>query len=269
MNFLDEISVLILTYNEEQNIARTLEALTDFTDVVVLDSGSSDSTLDIVSEYPNARVVSRPFDSHAMQWNYGLFATGTHRNWVLALDADYVVSKRLIAEIGSLRPESTTSGYRIGFRYCVFGRPLSGSLYPPNIALFKRDRAHFIQEGHTQRAVVVGDIHSLQGKIDHDDRKPLSRWLASQANYARIEADHLSDMPWRHLKFQGKVRRLIVVAPLLVPVYCLSIRRGFLDGWPGLYYAMQRGIAEAILAIHLLERKFSVTSSQNFATVQK
>ena len=257
MNFLDEISVLILTYNEERNIGRTLEALTEFTDVVVLDSGSSDSTLKIVSRYPNARVICRPFDNHATQWNYGL--TGSQRHWVLALDADYVVSKRLVAEIASLRPASTTGGYRVGFRYCVFGRPLSGSLYPPNIALFRRDRAHFIQEGHTQRAVAAGDIHSLEGKIDHDDRKPLSRWLASQANYASLEADHLLGTPWKNLKFQGKVRRLIVIAPLLVPLYCLSIRRGFFDGWPGLYYAMQRGIAEAILAIHLLERKLSVS----------
>lgn len=266
MNFIDQISVLILTYNEEPNIGRTLDALTDFNDVVVLDSGSSDTTVDIVSRYPNARVVSRPFDGHAVQWNYGLKAIDAQRNWVLALDADYVVSKRLIAEIASLKPDRTTNGYRIGFRYCVFGRPLSGSLYPPNVALFKRDLAHFIQEGHTQRAVVPGDIHSLKGKIDHDDRKCLSRWLASQAKYANLEAEHLLGTPWRYLKLQARIRRLIVVAPLLVPLYCLSIRKGFLDGWPGLYYALQRGIAEAVLALHLLERKLSVTPSRKIAT---
>ena len=260
MNFLNKITVLILTYNEEQNIGRTLEALTDFSDVVVLDSGSNDNTLDIVTKYPNARVITRPFDSHAVQWNYGLDACGIEGNWVLALDADYVVPKHLISEISSLTPDSTTSGYKIGFRYCVFGRPLSGTLYPANIALFKRAHAHFVQDGHTQRVVVTGDIHFLKGKIDHDDRKSLNRWLTSQANYAKIESDHLLSTSWKNLRLQGKIRRLIVVAPLLVPLYCLTICRGFLDGWPGLFYAMQRGIAEGILAIHLLERKLLARS---------
>lgn len=72
MNFLKQIGVLILTYNEEANIGRTLEALTSFPEIVVLDSGSTDATPEIVSSFPNARMLTRPFDEHAKQWNYGL-----------------------------------------------------------------------------------------------------------------------------------------------------------------------------------------------------
>lgn len=255
MSFIDNISVLILTYNEAPNIGRTLDALAGFSDIVVLDSGSNDDTLEIVARYPNARAVSRPFDSHAVQWNYGLTGCGIVRDWVLALDADYVLSPALVTEIASLTPDDNAGGYRIGFNYCVYGRRLSGTLYPPVIALYRRQRAHYVQDGHTQRAVVEGDIFRLTERIDHDDRKPLERWLASQAKYSALEAELLLSTPWKALKIQQKLRRLVVIAPWLVPLHCLIVCKGMFDGWPGFYYALQRGVAEAILAIRLLDVK--------------
>jgi glycosyltransferase involved in cell wall biosynthesis len=247
--------VLILTYDEAANISRTLDALKGFSDVVVLDSGSKDDTLEVVGRYPNARVVSRVFDSHAVQWNYGLTGCGISREWVLALDADYVLPHTLVSEIARLVPEKQTGGYRIGFNYCVFGRRLSGTLYLPIVALYRRQSAYYIQDGHTQRVVVDGDINRLRERIDHDDRKSLGRWLASQSKYAGLEADLLASTPWKQLGLPKKLRRLVVVAPWLVPLYCLIVCKGILDGWPGLFYAFQRAVAEGILAIHLLEIK--------------
>ena len=195
MSFLNHIGVLILTFNEAPNIGRTLDALWRFSEVIVLDSASTDGTLDIVARHPNARAVVRAFDSHAAQWTHGLTASGLTRPWVLALDADYVVSAALIDEIAALRPDDDVSGFRVAFRYCIGGRPLSGSLYLPHVALYRRECAAYIQEGHTQRVVVTGLIKELRGWIDHDDRKPLSRWLASQQRYAKLEADHLLATP--------------------------------------------------------------------------
>ncbi len=255
MGFIDNITVLILTYNEAPNIGRTLDALTGFSDIVVLDSGSNDGTPEIVARYPNARVVSRPFDSHAVQWNYGLTQCGIMRDWVLALDADYVLSQALVKEISSLAPDKNVGGYRISFHYCVYGHRLSGTLYTPVLALYRRQNAHYIQDGHTQRAIVAGDIHPLNERIEHDDRKALDRWLASQAKYAALEANSLLSTPWETLNVKKKLRLLIVIAPWLVPLYYLTVCRGFLDGWPGLLYAFQRGVAEAILSIQLLDLK--------------
>src|SRR6478672_3592545 len=165
MSFLEQVSVLILTYNEAPNIWRTLDALSSFSDVMVLDSGSNDGTIEIVGRYPNVRYRTRTFDTHGAQWSYGLTSCTIARPWVLALDADYIMSSALVDEIASLSPGTSISGYRVAFRYCVFGRPLSAALYPPVIALYRRERAHYLQEGHTQRAVVDGTVAYLQGRI--------------------------------------------------------------------------------------------------------
>src|SRR5262245_2369854 len=150
MSFLEQISVLILTCNEAPNIQRTLGALSSFSDIVVLDSGSNDGTIEVALRYADVRYLVRPFDTHAAQWNHGLTSCCIERPWVLALDADYILSPALVDEIASLSPGIPISGYRVGFRYCVIGRPLSAALYPPLIALYRRNRAHYVQEGHTQ-----------------------------------------------------------------------------------------------------------------------
>lgn len=253
VSFLQQVSVLILTYNEAPNIGRTLDALKAFSEVVLLDSGSTDNTLVIASRYPNVRVCTRPFDSHSAQWQHGLTTCGLTKTWVLALDADYQLTQNLVDEIAALAPSTSQSGYYVAFEYRVFGKTLTATLYPPLIALYKKCNANYIQEGHTQRVVVTGDIGRLTGLIAHDDRKPLARWLASQAGYAVLEAKLLRSSTWAQLKLQDKIRRLIFIAPWLVPLYCLTVGRGFLDGRAGLFYAMQRAVAESILAIQLLE----------------
>ncbi|MDP3620186.1 MAG: glycosyltransferase family 2 protein [Ramlibacter sp.] len=253
MSLLQQVCVLILTYNEAPNIARTLDALKDFEEVCVLDSGSTDDTLAIVARYPNARVRQRPFDSHSAQWNYGLSSCGLNKPWVLALDADYELTRELVDEIAALPSTADQAGFCVGFRYCVFGRPLASTLYPPIVALYRRAAAHYVQDGHTQRVVVNGQVGRLHGRILHDDRKPLDRWLSSQGKYAAQEAELLLATPWRNLKLQDKLRRMMIVTPWLVPLYCLTVGRGILDGWAGVFYAFQRGIAEAILAVRLLE----------------
>lgn len=252
----DKITPLILTYNEEANIERVLEKLTWAREVVILDSGSSDSTLEIAARFANVRFLTRPFDTHARQWNYGLRETCIDSEWILALDADYVLSDALLEEIRVLAPDREIQGYRTRFVYYLFGKPLAGTLYPAAVTLFRRDYGRYIQDGHTQRLVLNGGVGMLRGVIFHDDRKPLSRWLASQERYAQLECDFLIRHCWKELSFQDRIRKMIGIAPILVPIYCLTVGKGVFGGWRGLFYAIQRGIAEAILALKLLEAKF-------------
>ncbi len=254
---LDDITPLILTRNEAPNIGRTLEGVRWASDVVVLDSLSDDETLAIAETFRNVRIFHRAFDSHAEQWNFGLHETGITTEWVLALDADYVVSGRFMGELKSLNPGPNLAGYRAAFSYCVFGKPLRGSVYPPVTVLFRRDRANYFQDGHTQRIQVKGGICDLRERIFHDDRKTLSAWLAAQDRYMALESAYLRARRWGDLGKADRLRCLYVVVPLLMPFYCLLVKRGILDGKEGLYYALQRTVAEVILSLRLLESDIS------------
>ena len=253
---LNQITPLLLTYNEAPNIGRTLDKLSWARDIVVVDSLSSDETGAILSRYPNVRVFERAFTTHAEQWNFGLEQTGITTDWVLALDADFVLTDDAVRELTALAPPQAVSGYRASFTYCIDGKPLRSAVYPPVTVLYRRAGAGYLQDGHTQRVRVDGLVLPLTARILHDDRKPLSHWIASQVRYMRLEADKLAWAPSSSLANVDRVRKLIVLAPPLVFLRCLFVGGGILDGWPGLFYALQRATAELILSLSLIERRW-------------
>lgn len=250
---LDQITPLLLTYNESPNIQRILNKLDWAREIVVVDSFSDDDTPTILGNYPTVRMFQRRFDNHANQWNYGLHETGVNTPWILAMDADYLLSDLLIEELRTLKPTSEQDGFRIQFRYCVFGNPLRGSLYPPVIALYRTDRSHYCQDGHTQRIQVEGAVGNLSSFIFHDDRKPLHHWLQAQDRYMRIEADFISRRSWRDLAWPDRLRKTLILSPFFVFFYCLFIKGLIMDGRHGLFYTLQRMLAEALLSLHLLQ----------------
>jgi glycosyltransferase involved in cell wall biosynthesis len=251
---LDQITPVILTYNEAPNIGRTLERLDWARDIVVVDSFSDDETLAIVSNHPRARAFQRKFDMLKNQWNFALKETGIETEWVLALDADYLLTPDLLDELKVLAPEHRTRGYRARFVYCVEGQPLRGSAYPPVTVLYRRDNATYEQDGHAQRVSVGGEVENLRSIILHDDRKPLGRWLQSQYRYMELEAEKLSAADMRQLSLSDRLRKMRVLAPFVMLFYCLLFKRAILDGRAGIYYTFQRAFAELLLSLHLLER---------------
>lgn len=254
-DFLDGVAVLMLTYNEAPNIPRTLDRLKRFPEVVVLDSGSTDATCAIARQYPNVRIAVREFDQHSRQWTYGLTSCGIERPWVLALDADFLLPPSLVDEIAALPRSTNLTAYSARFRYCVNGRPLRSSIYPSRVVLYRRTQAVYYQDGHTQRISVEGRTGKLRESIYHDDRKPLSRWLASQQAYARLEAEHLLSKQRSELRHLERLRLLAAPAPFLVFIYTLLVKRCLLDGRLGWFYVLQRTLAEIMLALEILDRK--------------
>lgn len=252
---LDEITPVVLTFNERPNIRRTLERLGWAKDIVVVDSGSDDGTLEIVREFPAARVFQHPFLGHAEQWRYAVGETGISTPWVLGLDADLIVSDDFLREVETLTPPADIAGYDVGFRYCVVGRPLPRSIFPPRILLFRRASVRFEQDGHAHRVAVSGRVGQLRHRVDHDDRKPLSRWLASQDGYARLESDKLATAQPQTLGRADRLRRHGFIAPVAMLFYCLFIKRLIFSGLPGWYYTYQRVLAEMLLSLYLIENR--------------
>lgn len=247
---LDCVTPVILTYNEQANIGRTLECLTWANRVVVADSGSDDGTGDLVASFSHVDLFERRFDSHARQWNYSLAKVDTE--WTLTLDADYRVPWPVVEEISTLPEATCKNGFFAEFDYVVLGRRLERTLYPPRQVLFRTSAAVFEDDGHTQRVRVKGSSGHLDGRLIHDDRKPLDRWVRNQAYYARREARKLRSKEWSQLSVFDRVRRTRVLGPPAVFVYCLLVKRLILEGWPGVYYTMERTGAEIILSLSLL-----------------
>jgi glycosyltransferase involved in cell wall biosynthesis len=258
----EKITPLVITFNEAPNIERTLDKLRWARRVVVLDSGSTDETLEIAKRYPNVDVLFRPFDSFAKQCNWGLSQITSE--WVLSMDADYELSDALIEEIGRLRDDGT-DGYLANFVYRIYGRPLRGTLYPARLALYRREGAQYRDEGHAHRLERPGRVTPLRGHIYHDDRKPLARWIGSQIRYAKNEADYLLTTPTNMLSRTDRLRRMAWPLPLLVLPYTLLWKRCLLDGRAGWYYAVQRFAAEALICLELVDRRLqgSVSSGSS------
>ena len=252
---LDQITPLILTYNEAPNIARVLGGLGWAKEIVVVDSFSEDDTVQIATSFPNVRVVQRAFDCHRNQWEFGLKEIGISTPWVLALDADYVVTEELITELKTLQPPRSIAGYRAKFIYCINGKRLRSGIYPPVTVLYRREAATYVQDGHTQRVALDGSIEDLHSPMLHDDRKSFKRWFNSQARYTELEAQKLLAADPASLALPDRLRRWLILVPPAVLFYCLIVRGGILDGWAGFYYAFQRAMAELMLSHRLTGSK--------------
>lgn len=248
-----DITAMILTYNEEPNIRRSLAALSWVKTILIIDSFSDDRTRSIAGEFSNVQWVERAFDSFAGQCNFGL--SKIQSEWVFSADADYCVSDGLAREIQELRPEAAVAGYSVPFKYCIHGRSLRAALYPPRTVLYRRRLARYEQIGHGHRVVLDGPVERLSNAIHHDDRKPLGRWFKAQIRYAEKESEYLIATPADRLKLADRIRKRMILAPPLVFLYCLIGRRLFLDGRAGWFYVFQRTLAEILLSLDLLERR--------------
>jgi glycosyltransferase involved in cell wall biosynthesis len=250
---LNQITPLIITYNEEANIAATLDKLNWATRILVIDSGSTDKTLEIIAARSNAVVIHRGFDNFADQCNFGLQQIASP--WALSIDADYKLSEDLIAELRRLTPSDATVGYRARFIYRIYGRSLRGALYPPRIVLYRKEIGRYKNEGHGHRLEIAGNVIDLNGVIYHDDRKSLRRWISSQQRYARDEAAYLLELPRHKMSKTDKVRALGWPAPILIFLYTLFVKACVFDGRPGWHYVLQRLCAEVLIALELVDQR--------------
>ena len=243
------VTPVILTFNEEPNIGRTLDSLRWAGEVVVVDSGSTDRTREIAAGYANVRWLERSFDTHGRQWTYAIKDTGIASRYVLALDADYVVPAAFVNELQSRFGSGTYAGGIAGFDYHVLGRNLLSSVYPAKLVLFDRERVVITQPGHSQELHVDGPLYHFEARLVHDDRKPVSRFVRSQIEYSRLEAERL--LEGRTTRWQDTLRRSGLM-PVFAGLLAYARAGGPLRGRAALRYAYERATFESLLAMRLL-----------------
>jgi len=243
MNSTD-ITPVVLTFNEQDNIARCLASLHWAERVVVLDSGSTDETEWICRSNPRVEWHTRPFDSFAGQWNHARTLVNTP--WMMAMDADYILPDHFTEKL-SLLDDDDIVAWSVPFIYCINGQPLRASILPPRLTLFRPQSVHVLEDGQTQTFVPQGGTGVVSCPIRHDDRKPFARWWLNQKRYARQEAEKLNRLPWALLSPQDRLRWSTPFAPMAVAFYCLFVKGLGLDVPHGWIYTSQRVLAEVLL----------------------
>jgi glycosyltransferase involved in cell wall biosynthesis len=266
---MSNISVLILTKNEQQDLPGCLASVNWSDDVHVLDSQSTDNTLRISAD-EGAKVTVRAFDGYASQRNFGLQLPFKY-SWVLILDADERIPKPLAAEMQSFVTAAPTNvaAARIRRRDIWWGRWLKhAQISPFYVRLVRVGRVHYEREIN-EVLVVDGTIENLQESFDHYPfSKGLDHWIGKHNLYSHMEAKVIASggvisPSWKTALFghdfnERRVHQKAIFyrlpgRPLIKFIYMLLVRGAFLDGKAGIRYATLQAIYEYMIVLKVKE----------------
>lgn len=223
-----ELSVVIITKDEEQNIAGALESVQWADDIVVVDSGSRDATVEIAKRYTD-RVTTRTWAGYGTQKNY---ATGlAAHDWVLSLDADERVSSELAAEIQALMLSAPPmQGYGIPRTTWYMGRWIRSTTWYPDwqVRLYDRRVARWNTRYVHESVTVDGRVGKLRSEIHHHSYRDLSHHLSTIDRYTTLAVEqHLSEN-------QGATALDLIFKAPITFIQNYLLKMGIRDGMPGL-----------------------------------
>jgi glycosyltransferase involved in cell wall biosynthesis len=237
------LSVVLITLNEAANLPRTLASVQGLGEIIVVDSGSADATVEIARHF-GARVFIEEWKGFDAQKNSAIEkATG---DWILSLDADEELSPELAGEIQALLAAGADSGfaaYRIPRLNHFLGRPLRhGGYWPdPKLRLFRRGAAHFESRPVHETMQATGPIGQLKGHLIHRCYPTMDEYIEHMNRYSTAGAQMLVDAgragsSWIWLVWNA------VVNPAATFLYNYVFRLGFLDGQAGLLQHLNHSV---------------------------
>ncbi len=233
------LSVAIITCNEERNLARTLASVTFADEIVVIDSGSTDRTVEIARSF-GARVIIREWPGFAAQKNFAIQQCSG--KWVLSLDADEELSPELRTQIRLLLPSNPPAdAFFLKRRNLFLGRWIKhGGYYPdPKLRLFRRAAANFALEPRFEERpvhetiVFDGESQTLDFDLIHHAYPTLHDYLEHMDRYSDLGAELLLSQG-RTSRFWAAFWWNVLFVPHLTFIYNYIFRLGFLDGREGL-----------------------------------
>lgn len=274
-------SIYILTYNEATEIAECIESALLSDDVIVVDSFSTDKTVEIAGSYP-VRVVQHEFETHGKQRTWMLREIATKYNWVYILEADERMTPELFAECLTAVEKAEKVGYYVAERVLFMGRWIRYSTQYPRyqMRLFDKNKVWFTDYGHTEREVCDGETGFLRETYPHyTSGKGLSRWIEKHNRYSTDEAQETirqlegGKIIWSSLLFgksEVERRRALKDLSLRLPFrpvvrwfYMYFILRGLLDGRAGFTWCTLQAFYEYLILLKVEEIKRQKVLSKN------
>jgi len=230
-----KISVVMVTFNAQAHLPRVLSALSFSSEIVVVDSGSSDRTVEICREF-GARVFTRAWSGYGAQKNYAI--EQARHPWILSIDADEVVSPELAREITALEESTRYAGFRIPRLNHYFSRPLyHGGQYPDlQLRLFRAGMGRFNMRPVHESVEIQGPVGLLSGRILHYSYGTIAEYFEKFERYTSLEAERLAGAGERPTAIRLGLQMFFKPAWKFLWRYLFKL--GFLDGTAGLLAAL-------------------------------
>lgn len=241
-----KLSVIVITKNEEANIAKCLESVKWADEIIVLDSGSSDKTVEICKTF-TPHVFETDWQGFGIQKQRALEkATG---NWVLSIDADEIISPELRAEIENAIRQNQFDAFLLPRLSSYCGKFIKhGGWYPDYILrLFRREVGHFTDDVIHERVIVEGKIGQLTTPILHESYSDLSEVLEKVNSYSTLQAQKLFERGVKSSLSKAIFRALWK----FIQTYFVKV--AFLDGQHGLMLAISSAESVYYKYLKLLE----------------
>lgn len=266
MNNKQTISVVLATYNEEENIAACLNSIKDIADeIVVVDGSSKDKTVEIAKKF--GAKVKITTNKPIFHINKQMAIDMATRDWVLQLDADERVTPELANEIKEilshksyiLSPKSDINGYWLPRKNWFLGRFLSkGGQYPDyTLRLYKKGKGRLPQRDVHEQAEVEGEIGYLKESLLHYPYKSFDEYLIKWSRYTSLLATQIKDS----LKNKSTISKCLYALGYIFikPVHWFVIsyirHKGFMDLWPGFVFSLFSSLRFPVAYVKYLRRK--------------
>jgi glycosyltransferase involved in cell wall biosynthesis len=226
-----KISATIITFNEQDNLPRALGSLGCCDEIVVVDSGSTDRTVELARGF-GARVVERAWPGYANQKNFA--AAQASHDWILALDADEALSEELQTELRALQQQGARFDAYSCPRLAQYrGRWIRHSGWYPDrkVRLYDRRKARWVGDYVHESVRVEGSLGALQGDLLHYTCATFSRHIDSVNRYTTLAAQEMT------ARGRGVSLARLLAAPPWAFARSYLLQRGFLDGRDGFLIA--------------------------------
>lgn len=226
---MSSISAVLIVKNEEKRIEACLRSVSWADELVVVDSGSSDRTLEIASRYTR-KIYQRAFDNFSNQKNHAVDLT--QGDWIFSIDADEVASPELAQFLqAAARNGNAADGYLVTRVDFIFGKRFRSQSQGSEkiLRFFRKSKGRFEQPIH-EKVVVGGRVETAEGELLHYSSDSIHDYLEKLNLYTDFEAKWMAEKgirpKWYHFSFM----------PFFRFIYYYFFRRGFLDGFEGLIY---------------------------------
>jgi len=266
------VTIIIPVKNEALHIRKCLECLLEFSEVIIVDSGSTDNTLEIIKEF-DVRLINFVWNgSFPKKRNWVLLNHTFSNDWILFLDADEYLSENFISEIKDTIANTSNVAFWLNYSTYFMGRKLKFGDRMKKLAFFRKGSALYerIEDNNWsdldmevhEHPIVNGKVGTIKSIIEHRDFGDLAKYIKKHDSYSTWEAKRFMNLnsEYSHLlNFRQKIKYYIMsfgLSPFVYFVYSYFIKLGFLDGRRGLYFASYKAFYYFMIQSKITELKY-------------